>query len=72
MTAEQRDKAQERSQARYDRIYSEIEFETRCAWESEFGGNPAFPFVPNGTSIHREAQRRVELDQRHDAEESVG
>lgn len=70
LTAEQRDKAQERSQERYERIYSEVEAEARAEWYAEFGECiQRFPFAPNAPFIHREARRRVELEQRHEAED---
>lgn len=69
LTEAQRDTAQERSQERYDRIYSAVEDEFRDEWRQQF---PGFPFEPDGCAVHRETQRRVELEQRHDAEESIG
>lgn len=67
LTADQRDKAQDRSQARYDRIFREVEAEARADLVYH-GFDPATVVWHD---IHREAQRRVELEQRHDAEEAA-
>lgn len=44
LTADERDRNEEREQARYDRIYAEIEEADREEHDREFG--PAIPFRP--------------------------
>lgn len=71
-TDAERKARQAKAVARYDRIYSEVEAEHVAEWEEEFGvGSSLLDYVPNGCAIHAETQRRVELEQRHDAEEAA-
>lgn len=54
-----------KSWERYDRIYSEVKAEA----QADLVAHGFDPECVAWHDIHREAQRRVELDQRHEAED---
>jgi len=59
LTPEQIDHNDTQEQEAYMRFEAEVQDELRAEWQAQFGGNPKFPFNPDGRNIHRRAMARL-------------